>query len=531
MMADTNWGMAHVLRHWAAVKPEDPCMITEFATLTWQQLHDRSSQVAQGLLALGVEAQDRVLYLGRNRSEFFEILLGAAKVGVVTAAVNWRLAPREIQLIIGHSQAKIVFAEDEFLGRLSEIRGELPLLRGVVVIRSGNPLASGNGPDGDYDADYEELLAGQPATDPMAPAGPEDIGLQMYTSGTTGVPKGVMFSNRALMASDEMAAATNVDEASCVLVAMPVFHASGSSLGLLALATGARTVIAKAPDPQTLLGLICRHRVTLTTVVPAVLKMMIESPAIKDADLTSLDTIVYAASPISPDLLGASLKAFGCRFLQVYGMTETLSATLLPPEDHLSAEHPERMKSAGRPLNGVRIRVTDSFGNQVPEGAFGEIRIQSPTGMSGYFQAPEETAAAIDSDGFIRTGDGGYVRDGYVYLSDRIKDMIITGGENVYSIEVENALLSDPRINDAAVIGVPSQKWGETVKAIVVRDQDSPGLSPGDVITVARERLARYKVPTSVEFVPELPRNAAGKVLKHVLRDRFRSAGGARPVG
>jgi long-chain acyl-CoA synthetase len=527
MMADTNWGIAHVLRHWAAVKPEDPCMITESATLTWQQLHDRSSQVAQGLLALGVEAQDRVLYLGRNRSEFFEILLGASMAGVVTAAVNWRLAPREIQLIIGHSQAKIVFAEDEFLGRLSEIRGELPLLRGVVVIRSGNPLTWGNGAD----VDYEELLAGQPATDPMVPAGPEDIGMQMYTSGTTGVPKGVMFSNRALMASDEMAAATGVDEDSCVLVAMPVFHASGSSLGLLALAMGSRTVIAKAADPQTLLDLICRHRVTRTMVVPAVLKMMIESPAIKDADLTSLDTVVYAAAPISPDLLVASLKTFGCRFLQVYGMTETLSATLLPPEDHLSAEHPERMKSAGRPLNGVRIRVTDSFGNEVPEGVFGEIRIQSPTGMSGYFQAPRETAAAIDSDGFIRTGDGGYVRDGYVYLSDRIKDMIITGGENVYSIEVENALLSDPRINDAAVIGVPSQKWGEAVKAIVVRNQDSPCLSPGDVIAVASERLAGYKVPTSVEFVPELPRNASGKVLKHVLRDRFRSAGEARPAG
>jgi long-chain acyl-CoA synthetase len=247
---------------------------------------------------------------------------------------------------------------------------------------------------------------------------------------------------------------------------------------------------------------------------------MLESPALERADLTSMDTIVYAGAPMWPELVAAGLKAFDCRFIGVYGLTETLSSAILSHEDHLSHEHPERLKSVGRAMNGVEILVTGPLGTEVPAGESGEIRIKAPTAMSGYFQAAQETAAVFDEDGFVKTGDGGYLRDGYLYLRDRIKDMIITGGENVYSVEVENALLADPRINDAAVIGVPSDKWGETVKAIVVRAPDSPGLSAGDVIEFARANLARYKAPTSVEFIPELPRNASGKVLKHVLRDR-----------
>jgi long-chain acyl-CoA synthetase len=352
----------------------------------------------------------------------------------------------------------------------------------------------------------------------------DEIGLQMYTSGTTGLPKGAMFSNRALAANGPMAELTNVTSSSVVLIAMPVFHASGSTLGILAMRVGAPMVIARDVIPGQLLALVSEHHVTMTTVVPAVLKMMIESPALACADLSSLDTIAYAASPISPDLLRASLAAFRCRFLQIYGLTETNGVTALRPEDHLDPEHPERMLSAGQVLDGASVRVVDPVtGQDMPEGEFGEVWLKADSTMTGYFENEAENRAVFGPGGYLRSGDGGYLADGYVYLKDRIKDMIVSGGENVYSVEVENVLLADERINDAAVIGVPSPKWGESIKAIVVREPGHESLSAADVIASAKANLAGYKCPTSVDFVDVLPRNPSGKILKRVLRQQFGS--------
>jgi long-chain acyl-CoA synthetase len=511
-----DWAIAAPVRYWCARKPDATCIAFDGGTRTWQQVFDRAAQVAQALRALGAEPQDRVMYLGRNRPEFFELLVGASMAGVVTTAVNWRLSPRETQFILDNSQAAVLVVEDTFLDRIEQIRAELSSIRTVVVLhRTGS--ATGAAP---ADLDYDELLQRYPATDPIIAVGADEIGMQMYTSGTSGLPKGAMFSNRALRSNGPIARFTGVDEESVVLVAMPVFHASGASLGMLSMQFGAVMVLAQEVVPADLLRLIGEHRVTMTTLVPAVLKMMLETPEIATSDLSSLHTIAYAASPISPELLRAALATFGCRFLQIYGLTETNGAVALAPEDHLHPDHPERMLSAGRVLEGNELRIVDpGTGQVVADGEFGEVWIKAATSMSGYFGAAGVTSAAIDGDGWIGTGDGGYVLDGYLYLKDRIKDMIITGGENVYPVEVENALIEEPRVNDVAVIGVPSDRWGETIRAIVVRAPGDTSLSEEEVIAFARSRLARYKAPTSVVFVDELPRNPSGKILKRVLRE------------
>jgi long-chain acyl-CoA synthetase len=507
----TDWAIANSVRHWVTVKPDAVSMFCEGTTRTWRELFDRASRLGQGLLDIGAQPQDRVIYLGKNSIEFFEIVVGASMAGTVSAAVNWRLLSHEVRFIVNHCQATVLFVESEFLNIVDKVRDELTSVERVIVI----------GGDGGVD-DYEAWLDAHVAEDPQVVVAESDTSIQMYTSGTTGLPKGVMFSSASIRAYDSMVAEIGVDSDSVLLVSMPVFHAAGASLGILAMREGATTAIAREVVPQKLLDLIEQQRVTMTTLVPAVLKMLLETPGIERRDLSSLDTIAYSASPISPDLLRACLARFGCRFLQIYGMTETNSATVLRPEDHLDPVHPERMLSVGRPLPEVSVRVVDALtGIDAAEGEFGEVWISAPTNMSGYWDAPAETAATMTADGYIRSGDGGYLSGGYLYLKDRIKDMIVSGGENVYPIEVENVLVEHPAINDVAVIGVPSEKWGETVKAVVVRQSSAADLTSADVIAYAKQNLAGYKCPTSVEFVDALPRNASGKILKRVLRETF----------
>lgn len=511
MSAITDWAIAGSVRHWAHLKPGDPCLSCEGTVRTWADTSRRCAQIAQGLLQAGLAAQDRVMYIGKNSAEFFEIVVGASMAGVVSAAVNWRLLPHEVLAIVNQTEAKILFVEAEFAHYLADIEDQLTSIERTIVIGVG--AGAGN---------YERWMAAQPAVDPHVLMTADDIAIQMYTSGTTGLPKGVMFSNAAVRSYDAMVKELGIGSESVMMVSMPVFHAAGASLGILALTEGASTVIAREVVPARLLDLIEEHRVTTTTLVPVVLKMLLESLAVRDSDLSSLDTIAYAASPISPELLRACLATFDCKFLQIYGMTETNSATVLRPEDHLDPEHPERMLSVGRALPGVSVRVVDpATGIDVPDGEFGEVWIKAPTNMAGYWRAPEATAATLTTDGYVRSGDGALMTDGYLYLRDRIKDMVVTGGENVYPTEIEHVLLEHPGINDVAVIGVPSDKWGETVKAVVVRAPNSGDLSAADVIEYARTKLARFKCPTTVEFLEQLPRNPSGKILKRSLRETF----------
>jgi long-chain acyl-CoA synthetase len=506
-MESTNGTIADIVREWSVKTPDGPCLSFGERSWTWREVFERSSRAGNGLVSAGVTAGDRVGYLAKNGPEYFEIFFGAGMVGAVSVAVNWRLAPPELRFVINDSLATVLFVGHEFLDRLDKIRHELGTVETIIVI-------------GGSDDEYEAWLARAAPVDPKVPVSDRDTALQIYTSGTTGMPKGVMFSGAAVRNTFAMSEVTDVTAESVVLVAMPLFHATGASLGIMALSAGAHCVVAAEAGPAVLLSLVARYRVTMTIFVPVLLQRILADPDTHRYDVSSLDVLAYAGSPISPELLRASLARFGCRFLQMYGMTETISATVLLPEDHDAEGHPERLESAGTALPGVTVRIVDPVtGETLTDGEVGEVWVRSPTAMDGYWRLPHETAATLTADGFVRTGDGGYLRDGYLYLRDRIKDMIVTGGENVYPAEVERVLLTHPRVSDAAVIGVPSEKWGETVKALVIRA--APDLTEAELTAYTREYLARYKCPTSVEFVGELPRNPAGKILKRVLREPY----------
>ncbi|MFJ9543772.1 class I adenylate-forming enzyme family protein [Streptomyces sp. NPDC101225] len=506
--------LAAVPRTWAARAPEAPCLTYGATTRGWREVYERSCRVAHGLTGFGHPVGERALYLGRNRPEFFEILFGASMAGWVSVAANWRLAPPELLFVLNNARPRTLFVSSEVLEKLESIRDELTSVESVVVI------------GGECD-EYEKWLSCRPSQEPPAVTADADPAFMMYTSGTTGVPKAALFTGRALYATFGGADVMGMTRNSVVLAVLPLFHAAGLNTALAALAAGAHCVLAEDTSPRSILELAERHRVTTTMVVPALLKA-IEAEDTDRYDLSALDTIGYAGSPIDPELLRTCLRRFGSKFVQLYGMTETIGITALPPEDHDMADVGEGPLSAGRPLPDVTVRVVDPVTwEDVAEGVVGEVWAKTPTAMCRYWEAPEETAHVLTADGFVRTGDAGFLRDGNLYLRDRLKDVIITGGENVYPAEVEGILAAHPGIADVAVVGTPSERWGETVRALVVRTVSCPSLGKDEVISYAKEHLAGYKCPTVVEFVAELPRNASGKVLRHKLRQPLRMGRGS----
>jgi acyl-CoA synthetase (AMP-forming)/AMP-acid ligase II len=342
----------------------------------------------------------------------------------------------------------------------------------------------------------------------------------MYTSGTTGHPKGAQLSHANLLTllSAALGQFGTWHDNDVNLVCMPLFHIGGAGWALVGLYRGIETVLMADAEPATILGLIAEFGVTKAFFVPALLLFLLQAPACRETDFSSLELIVYGASPAPLDLVRNALEVFRCAFAQVYGLTETTGAiTYLPPEDHHGEHAVARLKSCGKPITGVEIRVVNAFGQDLPQGTVGEIVCRSPQVMIGYWNLPEASSRAI-RDGWFYTGDAGYLdQDGYLYIYDRVKDMIISGGENVYPAEVESVLFGHPAIADVAVIGVPDPMWGEAVKAIVVKQRGAE-LSAADLIDFARQRIAGYKVPRSIVFVDVLPRNPTGKILKRELR-------------
>lgn len=491
--------------HWATVKPDAPCLTSGDVTRTWAEVMERCARIASGLRSIGQDPGMRILYVGRNSSEFIELMIASSMIGTVITAVNWRLAAPEMSEVVAHSTAEVAFVEEEFAELWSAV-APTPGTRTVTV--------------GAEDSDnYERWLLSHDPLDMTTPSTPDDIALQMYTSGTTGVPKGALFSHAALQGVDVSADAMGITSDATVLIVIPLFHAGGAGTAMIALRAGAHLVIAAETSADALAAAIERHRISALTLVPTIMGELVSRPSAMSRDLSSLEVVAYCGSPISPDLLAMCLERFTCDLVQVYGLTEVNGVSLLGVEDHLDSRHPERLRSAGHALPGVVIRVVDpASGVDLPEGATGEVWVKAPTAMSGYFRSPDQTSEAITRDGFVRTGDGGFLRDGYLYLRDRIKDMIITGGENVYPVEVEKVLHGCPGVKEVAVVGVPSEVWGESVKAFVV--PTSVGATTAEaVVTYARRHLAGYKCPRSVELVTALPRNASGKLLKRVIRD------------
>jgi len=499
-----------------------PMFRFEGRTVTWAGHHERACRVAQALRAEGVGPGERVAFLDRNGLEYFEVLFGGALAGAVNVAVNWRLAPAEMAAVVDDAGAGVLVVHPDFVPSLAHMESGLPSVRRVVVL--GDPGAGGAGAaDAARQVGYEDWLADRPYGDPGHEGGPGDVAMQLYTSGTTGRPKGVMLTNSNIGAMLEIAArhTFEVDGDTVSLVAMPLFHIGGSGWALSGMSRCGTSVVLRDMDPAELLRLVATERISHAFLVPAVLMMVLATPGVTDSDLSSLQTIFYGASPIAEDVLTRCLEVFGCRFTQVYGMTETSGAIVSLAHDDHDPSGPRRhlLRAAGKAIPGVELRVVDpDSGAELPTGAVGEVCTRSPFNMLGYWDKPEETARTMVDGGWLRTGDAGYIdEDGYLFLHDRIKDMVVSGGENVYPAEVENVLLALPGIADAAVIGVPHDTWGETVKAVCVAAPGSE-LDEAAVIASCRERLAHYKCPTSVDVVDALPRNPSGKVLKRELR-------------
>jgi len=503
--------IADILRVHAAERPDEVAIVQDDRRVTWAELHERASRVAAGLVEAGVGDQDRVAFLDKNGIEHFEVFFGAALANAVCVDVNWRLAPPEVQFIVDDAAAKVLVVGPNFVPVLDAIAADLPTVTTTLVI-GGHDQHQG----------YAEWVDAHEPQDPKTPSRHDDVAFQLYSSGTTGRPKGVMLSNDNFFGLLPLAEQMwELDGDSVNLVAMPLFHIGGGGWAVAGMYTGATSVIMRDLDPSALIRLIPEHGITHAFLVPAVLQFMLIVPGAADADYSSLRTIVYGASPISEEVLAGSVAMLGCKFWQAYGLTETTGSIVnLSPEDH-ATEGPKRhlLRSCGKAGPGVELRIVDpDSGQDVAAGAVGEIWVRSPQVMKGYWNNDAATKEAIDDDGWFRSGDAGYLdEDGYLFIHDRVKDMIVSGGENVYPAEVENVLMAHPAIADVAVIGVPHEKWGETAKAIVVKAPDVE-VADEEIIDYARERLARFKCPTSVDYVEALPRNPSGKVLKKDLR-------------
>lgn len=512
---DTIETLADIPRTHASSSPQRIALQFEGRVTTYRAWNERCNQVAHALAAAGLAAGHRIAYLGKNSDRFFDLLFGASKIGVVLVPVNWRLAAREIAFIVGDAQCRILFVSEEYASLVDELRTAVPSLDEVVVLSGDAPgLKTMDG-----------WLAGQPTHEPGHVVKAQDVALQLYTSGTTGLPKGAQLTHANLLFSTRLAGRDELgrwrgDDVS--VLPLPLFHAGGIAYGLNGPCWGATTVVAREASPPVILQAVrdAPQPVTRLGVVPALLQMMLDHPGFDASALASLRTLTYGGSPISPAVARRAVQAFGPVLVQLFGMTETATVgTALLPADHASGDA-AMLSTCGRVLPGVELRVVRADGSAAGTGEPGEVRIRCGAVMAGYWNRPEATAEAL-RDGWYCTGDVGTLdAAGYLTIQDRLKDMIISGGENVYPAEVERVLAEHPSVADVAVIGVPDEKWGEAVKAVVVpRAGATP--DPQELLAFARTRLAGYKCPKSIDFAEQLPRNATGKLLKRVLREKY----------
>ena len=483
--------MAEMLRWRARRHPELAATWFQGRTRTFAELDASTSALAAGLVSdLGVKPGDRVAILDKNSDAYLELLLALDKAGAVAVPVNWRLTPPEVATVVGDADPAALVVGEELRASADRV--------GCRVLGFGE-LPRG---DGDPRRDRDEAVA-----------------WQLYTSGTTGLPKGAMLSNQNLLGLIGPLGweAPELQEGARGLVAMPLYHIGGCGWALAVLTQGCAAIVVREVVPQELLQVMAEQRVNSAFLVPAVLLFLTQVPGVEDTDFSALRNILYGASPISQELLLRSIDVFKCRFTQLYGLTETTGAiTALRHEDHRG----ERLLSCGRPMFGAEVRVVDPFGADVPADEIGEVVYRGAGMMQGYWRRSDETAAAVH-DGWFHTGDAGSLdADGFLYIRDRIKDMIVSGGENIYPAELESVLMGHPAVADVAVIGVPDDRWGETVKALVVRRAGAE-LTQEELVDWSRDRLAGFKRPRSVDFVETIPRNPSGKILKRQLREEY----------
>ena len=493
------------VRDYAESRAAHAALILGDRVTSFGDLASHAYRVANGLSSFNLKPQSRIALLTGNNDFFFEIWLGAALGNFVLTPINARLAPPEVAYIVNDSHAEVLIVDGPFRPLVEDIAGTLSAIRHIISLDEHPtwPL---------YSSWRDEQLS----TEVKASNDPGDTTVQMYTSGTTGFPKGVELSHTSVLACvRSMMGLTAWEPGEVALVTAPLFHTAGSAWASCALQSGGTIVLLRETTPANILQALEENKVTQALLVPAVIQMALQSPECKTKDFSSLKRMLYGASPITIPVLREALETFGCEMEQGYGLTETVGpVAMLRPDDHLNDD---KLQSCGKAVPGAEIRVVDQDGDDCAIGDVGEIVVSGVQVMNGYWNRPEDTATAI-KDGWFHTGDAGYFDlDGYLYIHDRLKDMIVSGAENVYPAEVERVLEHFPGIAEGAVIGVPDEQWGEAVKAVVVA-QPGANLSEYDIIEFARTQIARFKCPKSVDIVEAIPRNPSGKILKKVLR-------------
>ncbi len=499
-------GIPDLVRIWAGNTPDKAALIATDRVVTYAQLGDRSNCIANTLAAAGVQPGSHVGYLGKNSAEFFEIWIGVNKAGCAFTPLNWRCAPAELTEVVNDAKMPLVFAGRDFTDLAERVRRTAEITVEIVPETELRTWSSHAG-----------------SADPGVALTDSATALLAYTSGTTAAPKHVPIAHGALgkwfrAAATEPSVDWNSDDVG--LMVMPNFHLAGSWVSLSALYNGASLAILPAFEPSAFVAAVAAHRPTVTCLVPTATQLLLDHASAQPGDFSSLRRLLYAGSPIGQHTLKQALDAFGCDFVQFYGTTETFIITLLRPEQH-RGDDPDLLKSCGQPMPGVELRIVDPNGHDVPSGESGEVVVGSPWMFSGYRGRPDATAAAI-IDGWYHTGDAGTRDDdGNLFLVDRLKDMVVSGGENIYSAEVERALTGHPSVVSVAVVGAPDEKWGERVVAFVVPHPGRP-VDVSELVAHCRGLIAGYKVPKEIHLIDALPRTASGKVRKEVLRQQLR---------
>lgn len=502
-----------IIRHWAKKTPGKTALKQGERSRTYEALDRRSSRIAQALVSQGIPPGSHVGYVGKNAIEFFELWFASTKAGSCIAPLNWRCTAVELAVLVADADLRLIFVDKEFMGAMRAVQAGCAHPIELV------PFDSGSEND---DPEFEAWITRFEAIDPRISVLPGDTALLAYTSGTTGKPKGVRipheaFNHNWLIQYLEPAMQYRPDDT--YLMVMPNFHLAGSFLTLPALYNNGTISIMPALDTSLFLKRITTDRPTMTALVPTAIQMLLDHPDVEHADFSSLRTVLYAGSPIGAALLKRALRRFGCDFAQFYGTTETWIISLLRPEHH-DVENEEKLKSCGKPMPLIEVKIVDGNNLPVEDGDVGELLIRTPTIFSGYWNQPAATDSVL-LDGWYRTGDlGRRDSEGFLYLVDRAKDMIVSGGENIYSTEIEQALLRYPNVALAAVIGLPDERWGERVAAFIVPAKGAT-LDANDVARHCRALIAAYKVPKSIEFVDSLPMTPSGKIQKRALRDRY----------
>jgi acyl-CoA synthetase (AMP-forming)/AMP-acid ligase II len=491
------------LEFFARENPDHPFADMNGASISYAQANERANRMAHGYLASGLEKGDRISYLSKNSIDMAIMFFAASKAGVVPVPLNYRLAPREWLYIINDAQSRTLFCSGEYVDGIDSVRDKLNQVNAFVCTTG----------TADGWTDNESWLSKETAN-PGLDISENDQLYQMYTSGTTGHPKGAMLSHRAIDCNTRMISSvmTLPVGSARILIVAPMYHAAAGISIMNGISNGATLVIHEDFHPGHVIQALSDGGITSATLVPAMIQACLVSvPDAGERAYPSLEYMAYGASPIAEETLRQAMAVFKCNFAQVFGMTETTAmATVLGPAEHRRAlaGEPALLKSAGRAALGTEVKIVDEEDREVDRGTIGEVIVRGPQVMMGYWNLPEATEKSL-KDGWMHTGDAAYMDDeGFIYIQDRIKDMIVSGGENIYPTEIENALFEHDAVADAAVIGIPSEQWGESVLAFLVL-KDGQTVTPED------------KIPRRIEFLDAIPRNASGKILKKDLREPF----------